>query len=367
MKRTDQKPKGWIILALLLVGMLTISACDLTNEPSTAPEDRAEEMPGGEDTPEPLEEVDTDDESAAAPVESDVITETESMTESATVDDGEAMTDTASIDEAVNNSDTEAATESADMDAAHIAIIGMHDAEGLSMRASTLTGYDFTNQDGQISGSIDDFLVNVATGNVLFAFVEYGGLLEIGDTNLVMPLNAFRRGDGQLILNFNEQELESFPSVGDNWPNIEDPAWDDEVANFWRNIDIDSGFNFDETNSSNVMWLSEMMGYTLMDANNAMGMIQDVIVNLEESRISYLLFNDGTLAADEDAYLVPYSALDVGNLRNNEITFHSNVDLTAFSDAPRYDQERFSDDVIPVEELKTETEEFWSLLGFDNS
>ena len=233
------------------------------------------------------------------------------------------------------------------------------------MRATTLTNYDFVNQDGQISGNVDDFLVDVSTGDILFAFVEYGGLLDIGDTNLIMPLNAFQWGDGQLILNFDEQELRNFPDVGDNWPNIADPTWDDEVNTFWANIGLDPGVNFDETNSAGVMWLSNMTGYTLADLGEGVGSIEDALVDLEHGRIKYLLLDFDAAPADGDPYIIPYSIMNVQDLGNNELRFDAAVDLPMLQTAPRFDRDLYPDPDVISADFSQEIDAYWTEKGYD--
>ncbi|MEZ4869200.1 MAG: PRC-barrel domain-containing protein [Caldilineaceae bacterium] len=340
--KISQKLRPGALLALVLIAVLALAACDADD---TAPQ--PEVAPVVADTPTPLPDMSATE----AMTGTDMITTTEGMTAT------EGMTGTNGV---TNTQGTGA--QGADVAAG---MTGVSGAEGMFIRATTLTDYDFINQDGQISGNVDDFLVDVATGNILFAFVEYGGILDIGDTNLVMPLDAFQMGDGQLILNFDEQELQNFPGVGDNWPDINDPAWDDDVTTFWRSINLDPGFDFNETNSANVMWLSDMTGYVLADLGEGTGTIQDVLVDLAHSRIKYVLFGFGTTAANTDPYIIPYSALDVQTIANNEIAFNSSIDLATLQTAPRYDRNLYPNVQVLTSDFSTEIDQYWADQGFN--
>ena len=396
MRRVTWKSKPSFFLAILLIGMLVLSGCNNGGPDNSG----ANPAPTVADTPTPEVLVVVTPTSEAVATEtttetgtitdtegitpSETMTGTEDLTPIETVTSTETMTDTGVAPSGVMTS-TESMTPSATMTAtenmtgtnnmtgtgsisgtAGMSGTGMSNAQGMLIRASTLNGYDFVNQDGQISGNVSDFLVDVSTGNVLFAFVEYGGLLDIGDKNLVMPLSAFQLGDQQLILNFNEQELQNFPDVGDNWPDLSDPNWDNSVADFWRGINIEPGVDFNETNSSNVMWLSDMNGYTVADMGSGAGTIQDMLIDLGSSRIKYVLFDFGT-AANQDPYIIPYSALDVQNMANNQIALNSSIDAAMLQTAPRYDQNLYPNDQVLTQDFSTVIDQYWADHGFSTN
>lgn len=399
MQRMTRNSMPALFVAILLMGALVLSACGSGNNPTPT----AVATPLVENTATPLventptTEVGTTetvtDTGAASPTEtltsSGEITATEEMTPSETMTATSEMTGTETMTstESMTPMETVTATEeispsatmtttgnmtstgssvsssSAMSDTGMLSgTMGVSGAEGMLIRASTLKNYKFVNQDGQVSGNIADYLVDVSTGNILFAFVEYGGLLDIGDKNLVMPLSAFRMGDGQLILNFNEQELKNFPDVGDNWPDVSKPDWDSAVSDFWRNLNISPGVPFTATTGANVMWLKDMTGYSLSDLGSGAGTIQDTLIDLSRSRIKYILFDFGT-AKNQNPYIIPYSALDVQNIGNNQIAFNSHIDATTLQTAPRYDVNLYPNDQVLPESFSTEIDKYWADHG----
>src|SRR5690606_34917620 len=131
--------------------------------------------------------------------------------------------------------------------------------------ASTLLDYNFENADGQVSGEIEDLIMDLDSGQVLFVPIEYGGVLEIGDTDIALPLSAFRIGEeGELVLNFDEQALQNFPDLGGDWPNLDDPAWDDEINAFWSEQSIETGVDVQEA-GTNIARVSELLGFQVAD------------------------------------------------------------------------------------------------------
>lgn len=369
----SKQPKKWTVFmpaTLLLVGALTLVGCGDGNRGAV---DNDNDVPTVDVTLTPTEEPATDTITTTDTLtDTESMTDTEGMTETMPMTDTESMSGTEGMTETMPMTDTESMSETmpstgTTMDGT-TAMHGMNGhgisgADGKLIRAYTLLDYDFVNQDGGVSGEIEDLLVDVATGDILFATVEYGGLLDIGDTHLAIPLNAFQLTDNQLVLNFNEQELENFPSIGESWPDLTDNAWDDEVTAFWRNIDLDPGYDFTVDTSANVMWLSDMTGYTLMDLGEGVGTINDVLVDLGTSRIKYVLFDTGAGAVDDDGYILPYGALDPQNIRENEIAFGTNINLESLQMAPRFDRALYPDNDIIDAGFSSDIDTFWTEHG----
>jgi hypothetical protein len=268
---------------------LVLSACD------TGPSPEADTEPAAG-------EVEVTVEETAMPTESDVLTETEVTTDTEVITSAQDVTGAEAITETPMMTGTEGVTETGAITgtqamtsaAGAAGITGVSGAENVLMLAYALLDYDFVNQDGEVSGEIEDFLVDLNTGRILFVTLEYGGFLEIGDRQIAVPLSAFAWGaEDQLILNFDEQELENFPDVGGDWPDIADPAWDDEVIGFWNNIGIDPGVDISEA-SNTVVWAQDLMGYPLVDLGAGAGTIYNMIINLANSHISYILADFGT-------------------------------------------------------------------------
>jgi hypothetical protein len=324
------KPIPSLILTILLIGTLALSACTLPEAeapPPVAP-------PVAEDTPEPEPE---------PPVaEAEPATEGEVITEEQGIEQTETLIESAYLSD----------------------MRGIEGAEGLLIRAMWLTGYDFVNQDDQVSGNVEDFLVDTSTGNILFARVNYGGLFNIGGATLAMPLSAFTWGGDHLILNFDEEALERFPDVGADWPDITDAAWDDAINAYWRDLTLDPGFDFGESDSAGVMWLSEMSTLALVDVGAGVGTIQDYLVALGDGHIQYVLFVFGTAGAGQTPFILPYSALDMQNLGDDEIGFDTAIDLTTLQTAPRYDPMLFPDTEILREGFSAEIDSYWAERGF---
>lgn len=240
------------------------------------------------------------------------------------------------------------------------AMTGVADASNVLITASSLTDYNFLNIDGEVSGSIQDVIVDMSSGNILYVTVEYGGFLDIGDTELPMPLSAFVWGPGgELVLNFDEAVLESFPDLGTDWPNTTTGAWDDEVVNFWRGAGIDPGTDFTE-NSATVARVADMIGYGVGDIGYGVSNVDDMLIDLGESRVEYvLLAYDPTVVGDE-LIAVPFDAFNISTL-GSDLTFAQGLNADAFASAPRFSRDEF---ITGDAQVYTDINNYWGGLGF---
>jgi sporulation protein YlmC with PRC-barrel domain len=298
--------------------------------------------------------------------------DSETMTDTEGVDDSEAVTDTEGVDDSETMTDTEgvddseAVTETGAADGAESAAlmgVGGVDAQQY-VRASTLLDYDFENLDGEVSGDLEDLLINLDTGRVLFAAIEYGGVLDLGDKDIVIPLNAFTTGpEGQLVLNIDEASLENYPDVGNDWPDLNDPVWDDDVNAYWTEAGIDVGTGFDEP-ATNAAWASDLMGYNIADLGFGAGSILDILVNLGTGHAPYFIVDYGE-GLDTDPYIIPVAAYDLTDW-SAEFVYGPDFTPDILENAPRFDQEAYPEGSALDLEFGDRLESAWNDLGFSN-
>jgi hypothetical protein len=232
------------------------------------------------------------------------------------------------------------------------------------VRASTLLDYDFENLNGEVSGDLEDLLIDLSNGRVLFASIEYGGVLDLGDKDIVVPLNAFTIGEeGELVLNIDEAQLENYPDVGNDWPDLNDPAWDDDVNTYWNETGIGIGEGYAEGTTS-VAWVSDIMGHNIADAGFGAGSVLDILVNLGTGRANYFIVDFGE-GLDTDPYVIPVSAFDITDW-NEDFAYSADFTPDLLENAPRFDQEAYPEGTALDESFGESIESAWNDLGFSN-
>ena len=91
----------------------------------------------------------------------------------------------------------------------------------LTLSTSTLTGTTVRNNSGETLGDIKDFMLDVDNGRVLYAVLDFGGFLGIGDKYFAVPLEAFRADtqSEKLVLDVDKVMLQNAPGFDkNNWP-----------------------------------------------------------------------------------------------------------------------------------------------------
>lgn len=108
------------------------------------------------------------------------------------------------------------------------------------MRASTLIGKDVNDRDGKDAGEIKDVVVNMGTGRVHYAVMDFDNKWTKSDNLMPMPLKAFtypaeRDSKKDLVLNVAKNQI-------DTSKGIDKKRWSDQDLNdpnFQRTIDSD--------------------------------------------------------------------------------------------------------------------------------
>jgi len=105
--------------------------------------------------------------------------------------------------------------------------------------ARRLTDYDITNDKNEDLGQVQDFMVDAASGRLVYAVVSFGGTLGLTDKWLGVPMEAlcWSPGKHKFMANFSWQTLETAPGIDKNkWPDHymeSDSGW---MSNLYANF-----------------------------------------------------------------------------------------------------------------------------------
>ncbi|MCB0061648.1 MAG: PRC-barrel domain-containing protein [Caldilineaceae bacterium] len=229
------------------------------------------------------------------------------------------------------------------------------------LTGSDLLDHNFTNPSSTVNGEVQNVLLDFSSGRVLFVTLEYGGFLDIGDTEIPVPLNAFQLGtDNELILNFDETRLDALPDLGGDWPDLTDASWDDEIVQFWREATFDPGFDF-ENNTSIIIWLSDLIDQPVGDIGFGEGQVEDILIDVGQSRIKYIVLNYGPLLGEQFVAL-PFSALNT-QVYDGNVQLGAALDADTLSAAPQITTEQLNADSFDPT-LDEEASRYWTDRGF---
>jgi hypothetical protein len=111
-------------------------------------------------------------------------------------------------------------------------------AAGSSLRlaATRVRGHKVINYDNEDLGTIEDFMLDVATGRLGYAVLSCAG---IAGTEKLFPVPlralALDTDGGRFMLNADRETLRFAPGFGrEDWPDTADPQWRSGVNRFYN-------------------------------------------------------------------------------------------------------------------------------------
>lgn len=103
---------------------------------------------------------------------------------------------------------------------------------GSVMAAGKIVGMAVENAQGEHLGKVEDLMIDLATGQVAYAVLSFGGFLGLGHKLFAIPLQAFQvnPADARLLLNVGKDDLRGAPGFDPNhWPDMGDQRWGAEI------------------------------------------------------------------------------------------------------------------------------------------
>jgi sporulation protein YlmC with PRC-barrel domain len=104
------------------------------------------------------------------------------------------------------------------------------------LTATSIIGDKVENPQGEDLGTIDNLMVNVRTGLVEYAVVEYGSFLGIGGKLFAIPFEELRVAKGRhvFLVNRDKDYLRMSPGFDKtHWPDTNDHSYYGDVDSYW--------------------------------------------------------------------------------------------------------------------------------------
>ncbi|HEX6320215.1 MAG TPA: PRC-barrel domain-containing protein [Burkholderiales bacterium] len=157
------------------------------------------------------------------------------------------------------------------------------------LRASNLKGMQVVNGKGEEVGDIGDLVIDLHSGRVHAAVLEFGGFLGVGEENYAFPISELKRGKqaNQLVMNIEKQALESHDGFAKNqWPGMNDEYWG-RIGG--KQAGAGSGA---QSGKMNLVRSSELIGKVVQDkSGKQVGEVQDVIVGLDKGELQNIVIS----------------------------------------------------------------------------
>jgi len=106
-------------------------------------------------------------------------------------------------------------------------------------RASTIKGMGVWNLEGEKVGTVDELVIDIEKGQVVYAALSVGGFLGVGDKLFAIPWREFtlevdEEGKGFRV-DVTKEKLKAAEGFDkDAWPNVADPKWRQKIDSQFR-------------------------------------------------------------------------------------------------------------------------------------
>jgi sporulation protein YlmC with PRC-barrel domain len=214
---------------------------------------------------------------------------------------------------------------------------------GTVERADKIIGREVRNNSNQKIGKVDDFVVDLESGRVIYAVVSVGGFLGVGDRNVAVPASAFTEQGKQLRLDVDKQKLMDAPQYSKDDTNQLTPNFASQVNKFfgqgnawWENSSGQSGAQF-----GNVHQASDLSGMDVENVSNQkIGDVENVAIDLKAGRVAFVVISpDSSLNLKDNLYALPPNALTPSS---DGKTLTTGVDQQKLASAPHLSKNDWS-------------------------
>lgn len=105
-----------------------------------------------------------------------------------------------------------------------------------ALSATTLNGTNVVNPQGEDLGHVEDMMIDLSTGRVLYTVLSFGGILGMGNKLFAVPFEAFTIDQDRedFILDVDKERLENAPGFDkDDWPAANDVDFHNRVYDYY--------------------------------------------------------------------------------------------------------------------------------------
>ncbi len=106
-----------------------------------------------------------------------------------------------------------------------------------AFRVDKIIGSGVINLEGDRVGTIQDLVVDIDTGAIAYAVLEFGGFMGFGDKLFAVPWQSLTAvpAEGVFIIDQSKAKLKKAPGFDKNdWPDIGDRSWGAGIYEYYR-------------------------------------------------------------------------------------------------------------------------------------
>jgi sporulation protein YlmC with PRC-barrel domain len=213
-------------------------------------------------------------------------------------------------------------------------------------RANKLVGKEIRSSDNQKLGKIDNVVVDLESGRILYVIVGSGGVLGAGEKKHAVAPGLFTESRGNsLRLNVDKAKFDSSPEFTrdiDKDPEIAKADFVSKVYEFGgQNMWWKGSTPANEGSFNNVHKVTELIGKKVVNVSDQdMGKVDNVILDLPAARVVYVIFSpDRDLKLGDNLYALPPNALTLSSDRKHLVS--GDLSKEKLNGAPHFDKDNW--------------------------
>jgi len=349
------KTRYLVTISTLLLVAFMATGCLTPDQPQVLQSEGGAVQEGAIAEPTPGEELDV------AVEDADV---EELASGEATGEATEEASEEAAAEEATAEPAEEAAADVAAEDNVLEAEIGFND---VLVSANYFVNVDVENLNGDTIADVDDVLIDLNTGQILYVIVNYGDFLDLTTEDRPMPLSAFGwNEDLELVLRLPEDVLDEVPAVEDEWPFADDAEWNGAPLAYWQGTDFSMEFSPDVA----PVRVTQLIGLHAGQLGENLGVVEDLLLDLSAERIAYMgVFTTNDFYDPDFVLLVPLSLAQLTVEAAGSDPLYAigllEVDPEVLAAAPALDRSLFASVDFIDQSFTQELNAYWSDQGIE--
>jgi sporulation protein YlmC with PRC-barrel domain len=183
--------------------------------------------------------------------------------------------------------------------------------EGTVFRSVDLIGKAVRNTKGDSLGQVEDYVVNLKDGNVVYVAMSYGQTLGFGGKLFAVHPQDIRLNDDwtAFVMNANKEDFEKADGYDANkWPTAPGRRWQAGATND-RPAKAEPR-NDDKADGMHLRRLTSLNGLSVRnEANETLGSAQGFGMDLHNNKVVYITFAYGGIAGVGSKYFaIPWEA-----------------------------------------------------------
>lgn len=203
-------------------------------------------------------------------------------------------------------------------------------------KVNDVYGNEVLSSDNQKVGKLNNLMVDIESGRVLY------GVIGASKGRVAVAPEIFTQtipGNKELHVNVTKAKIDAAPQFSpvdkpDQWGQA---SFVDQVYKYFgQNAWWQGSTPANEGSFHNVHKASKVIGMKVEDVNNkSLGTINDLIVNLPQGRLVYMILSPSSSALGNNLFVLPPQAFTLSADHNNLV---SGIDQHKLATAPHFDK-----------------------------